>query len=360
MKYFLILLSSLLLSCTSHIEQTTTANTPATQTNQKTSTGIVLLPAFSSAPELKRNFTCYGGPFVSYDSWFAYDSRNPKFDAADFAARYPKAIAERRQQDLDCRIFVYESDGIEVEGVMIKPHNKSAKSTKLPVVIYNRGGNAIGGTLNFRTIQTFLMPMAEQGNIVIASQYRGAAAFPADVKRQPWLDQFGGNDVNDIKNLLPVIKGMPDADSTRIAMKGFSRGGMMSYLAARDMPELKALIVEAGVADLATSLIFRPGMEKNVFRRYMPNYETEKSALLRARSVLLWLDKLPSQLPILLVHGNKDIRVEVEQSQALAKALAERGHPHKLVLYAEADHELTPNRAEADAETAAWLKQYLR
>lgn len=359
MKYYLILLSSLLISCASHTEQKITANTTTTPTEQKLPTGIEALPAFSSAPELKRNFTCYGGPFVSYNTWLAYDSRNPKFNAADFAARYPKVIAERRQKNLDCRVFVYESDGIEVEGVMIRPLDQSGENGKRPVVIYNRGGNAIGGTLNFRAMQTFLMPIAEQGYIVIASQYRGAAAFPAGVTRQPWLDQFGGNDVNDIKNLLPVIKGMPNADPTRIAMKGFSRGGMMSYLAASEMPELKALIVEAGVADLANSLSFRPGMEKNIFRRYMPNYEADKSSLLKARSVMQWLDKLPPQLPILLVHGNKDIRVEVEQSQALAKALAQRGHPHKLVLYPEAGHELTTNRAEADAETAAWLKQYL-
>ena len=357
MKYYLILLSSLLISCASHTEQKITTNT-ATTTEQKLPPGIEALPAFSSAAQLKRNFTCYGGPFKSYDTWLAYDSKHPKFKAADFAALYPRAIAERRQQELDCRIFVYESDGIEVEGVMIKPLKQSAENGKLPVVIYNRGGNALGGTLNFRTLQRFLMPIAEQGYIVIASQYRGAAAFPAGVKRQPLLDQFGGNDVNDIKNLLPIIQGMPTADSGRIAMKGASRGGMMSYLAAKDMPQLKALIVEAGVADLEKQLVQRPDMEK-IYTKAMPNYATEKSAQLSARSVLHWLDKLPSQLPILLVHGDKDWRVDVSQSQSLAEALKAKGHPHKLVIYPGADHGMQPNRAEADAETAAWLKQYL-
>ncbi|HSG53024.1 MAG TPA: prolyl oligopeptidase family serine peptidase [Rheinheimera sp.] len=359
MKYYLILLSSLLISCTSHTEQKNTTTTAVIQADQKLPPGIEALPAFSSAAELKRNFTCYGGPFESYDTWLAYDSKHPKFNAADFATLYPKAIAERRQQELDCRIFVYESDGIEVEGVMIRPLKQSAEHGKLPVVIYNRGGNALGGTLNFRTLQRFLMPIAEQGYIVIASQYRGAAAFPAGVKRQPWLDQFGGNDVNDIKNLLPIIQGMPTADSERIAMKGASRGGMMSYLAARDMPQLKALIVEAGVANLASQIPKRPDMERNIYSRFIPNYATDKDAQLSARSVLHWLDKLPSHLPILLVHGDNDWRVDVTQSQNLASALAEKGHPHKLVIYSGADHGMQPNRAEADAETAAWLKQYL-
>lgn len=316
-----------------------------------------LLPAFSTAQTLKSNFSCYGGPFASYDSWLAMMSKKPKFNAAMFGQRFSRSDVERRQQTLDCRVFVYESDGILVEGIMVRPKTAAADA-KLPVVIYNRGGNAKGGTLVYGSIQHNLMPLAELGYIVIASQYRGAKAFPTSVSGEIRLDQFGGNDVNDIKNLLPIINGMPEADSERIAMKGFSRGGMMSYLAARDMPQLKALIVEAGVADLEASLAVRQAME-NIYTRFIPDYATEKSAQLKARSVLHWLDKLAPQLPILLLHGEKDVRVEVAQSQNLAKALAKKGQPHKLVVYPEADHDLYPNRAEADAETAAWLKQYL-
>ncbi|MDP5150667.1 alpha/beta hydrolase family protein [Rheinheimera baltica] len=345
MKLYLMFLSSLLLTTATHAEQI------------KSPKGPQLLPVFSTASSLKQNFSCYMGPFASYDSWLAMMSKKPKFNAAMFGQRFSRADVERRQQTLDCRVFAYESDGVLVEGVMVRPKNTAADA-KLPVVIYNRGGNAKGGTLVYGAIQHNVMPLAELGYIVIASQYRGAKAFPTLVTGDMQLDQFGGNDVNDIKNLLPIINGMPEADSERIAMKGFSRGGMMSYLAARDMPKLKALIVEAGVADLEASLVVRPAME-NIFTRFIPNYATEKSAQLQARSVLQWLDKLPPKLPILLLHGDKDERVEVAQSQNLAKALAENDHPHKLVVYPGANHGMHPNRAEADAETAAWLKQYL-
>lgn len=348
MKVFLILLSGLLLSSGLQLQAAP---------NKATKPSPELLAPFSTAATLKSNFTCYGGPFVSYDTWLAYVSRNPKFNAAAFEQRFPRKVIEQRQQQIDCRIFVYESDGLLVEGVMLQP--RAVSPGKLPVVIYNRGGNAELGTWNYPAIQAFLMPLAEQNYIVIASQYRGAASLPTGVKPRPLADQFGGDDVNDIKNLLPIIDGMANADNQRLAMKGASRGGMMSYLAARDMPQLKALIVEAGVADLASQIPKRPDMEKNVYSRYMPNYATEKPRLLKARSVLHWLDELPPQLPILLVHGDKDWRVDVSQSQTLAKALAEKGHPHKLVIYPGADHGMQPNRAEADAETAAWLKQYL-
>lgn len=346
MRSFLILLSSLLLACAAQAEP------PRKQSS------IELLPAFSDAATLKRNFSCYVGPFARYESWLAGFHRNPEFNAENFRKRFPRAVIERRQSTIDCRIFVYESDGILVEGVMLRPNTTAADITKLPVVIYNRGGNALGGPLLYGSIHQSMMPLAELGYIVVASQYRGAATWPTKVERQIELDQFGGNDVNDIKNLLPIIDGMPDADSSRVAMLGSSRGGMMGYLAARDMPQLKALIVEAGVADLEAGLAARPEME-NMFNTFIPNYATEKTKQLKARSVLHWLDKLPPNLPILLLHGDKDVRVEVAQSQTLAKALAAKGQPHKLVVYSGADHGLHPKRAEADAEIAAWLKQHL-
>ncbi|MBZ9613511.1 alpha/beta hydrolase family protein [Rheinheimera maricola] len=349
MKPFLILLSCLLLASGSQLHAAS---------DKPNKAGPELLAPFSSAENLKSNFSCYGGPFASYDSWLAMLSKKPKFNTEQFEKMLPRADVERRQQTIDCRVFVYESDGILVEGVMLRPKTNAAERNKLPVVIYNRGGNAKGGTLVYGAVQHSLMPIAELGNIVIASQYRGAKGFATTVKQHIELDQFGGADVNDIKNLLPIINGMADADSARVAMLGASRGGMMSYLAARDMPQLKALIVEAGVADLEASLEVRQAME-NIYTRFIPNYATEKTAQLRARSVLHWLDKLPPKLPILLLHGDKDVRVEVAQSQNLAKALVEKGQPHKLVVYPGADHDLYPNRAEADAEIAAWLKQYL-
>ncbi|WP_052749138.1 alpha/beta hydrolase family protein [Arsukibacterium ikkense] len=346
MKPFMMLLSGLLLA----------ANAVAEPANTKTSPE--LLAAFSSAASLKQNFSCYSGPFASYDSWLAMMSKSPRFNAEQFAKSVPRADVERRQQTLDCRVFVYESDGILVEGVMVRPKASASAVSKLPVVIYNRGGNAKGGTLVYGAIHYSMMPLAELGYIVIASQYRGAKGFPTKVQQNFELDQFGGNDVNDIKNLLPIINGMPDAESERIAMLGSSRGGMMSYLAAREMPQLKALIVSAGVADLEASLAVRQAME-NIYTKFIPNYATERSAQLQARSVLYWLDKLPPTLPILLLHGDKDVRVEVAQSQTLAQALAAKDHPHKLVVYPGADHSLVPHRAEAHAEIAAWLQQYL-
>jgi dipeptidyl aminopeptidase/acylaminoacyl peptidase len=141
-------------------------------------------------------------------------------------------------------------------------------------------------------------------------------------------------------------------------MIGVSRGSIMSYLAATRMPQLKALVIKSGGSDLEIALQTRPSMN-NVYEKFIPDYANNKSAELAKRSVLRWLDKLPQQLPILLLHGEKDDRIDVSQARTMAAALKQKKQPHKYIEYTGADHYLIPNHAEADAETAAWLKQYL-
>ncbi|MCS4306579.1 dipeptidyl aminopeptidase/acylaminoacyl peptidase [Rheinheimera pacifica] len=344
MKPFLILLSSLLLATAVQAEQT------------KPKTGPELLPAFSTAASLKENFSCYIGPFASYDSWLSWLSKRPKFNTEVFSKQFPRIDIEKRQQTIDCRIFVYESDGILVEGVMLQPKATPEKQ-KLPIIIYNRGGNPRNSTLNYGSIQQNLMHLAEQGYIVIASQYRGAAGWETSASRDLILDEYGGADVNDVVNLLPIIEGMPASDSKRIAMIGVSRGSIMSYQAAVRMPQLKALVIYSGWSDLEIALETRPDMQ--VYDKLIPNYANNKSAELAKRSVLRWLDKLPQQLPILLLHGDKDARIDVSQARNMAAALKQKKQPYNYIEYADADHDLNPNHAEANAETAAWLKQYL-
>jgi len=141
MKPLLILLSAMLLSPVLQAE-------PA-----KVKKGPELLPAFSSASSLKENFSCYVGNFASYDSWLAMLSKKPKFNSAAFEEQFPRAVVETRQQNIDCRIFVYESDGILVEGVMLQPKAAAQNNQKLPVVIYNRGGNATLSKIHYGAIQ---------------------------------------------------------------------------------------------------------------------------------------------------------------------------------------------------------------
>ncbi|WJG07842.1 prolyl oligopeptidase family serine peptidase [Aliiglaciecola sp. LCG003] len=299
--------------------------------------------------------TCFSGPFESHQSWMAVLKKNKKnFNSEQFLARFPEQTFKQIKQNLDCIDFTYTVGGLTVEGYYLKPKNAPAQS--LPVVIYNRGGNARYGYVNFGQKIGFIADIAQDGYLVIGSQYRGASGRKIKNNGQ---DEFGGKDVEDVLALQDIIKQIPAADPDKVALVGWSRGVMQSYIAAQSMPKIKTMIAIAGNADVEKALAWRPAMEK-VYASRVPDFANNRQAALEHRSVIKWLDKLPANKPILLVHGDKDKRVNVEQSKLFASALQRREHPHKLVIYAGDNHGLFASRDKLRDEVSEWLETYLR
>ena len=111
----------------------------------------------------------------------------PKFSEAKLRVELPQADFDRFQQTLDCQDFVYRVGDVPVRGFMIKPKQISGKA---PVVIYNRGGNADFGQLNFSFVMKSLMPVAEQGFVILASNYRGQHNWGKATVMNAGFDEF--------------------------------------------------------------------------------------------------------------------------------------------------------------------------
>lgn len=297
--------------------------------------------------------SCFRGHFESHEKWLAVLKSNKKnFKADGFLRHFPESKFTERKSTLECVDFTYQVDGFTIEGYYLKPKNVGA--SKLPVVIYNRGGNAGFGYVLFGAKMDFIADIAAKGYVVIGSQYRGASArFIADNGN----DEFGGNDVNDVLALVELLPEIPEADPSKVAMLGWSRGVMQSYLAAKQMPDVRTIISIAGNADVRKALEWRPAME-NVYKTRVPDYEKNKAEELSKRSVVDWVDELPSS-PVLLIHGTNDKQVNVEQSRALSGILTSKGHPHKLVIYENDNHRLAKNRENLLNEISQWLAKYM-
>lgn len=315
--------------------------------------------AFSTHPSIQQSNHCFQGPFESFQTFSSMlqekNKDRPLAVRLKLTTLFDEAEFNRYLQQLDCQNFVYQVDGVPVKGWMIKPKQHQGK---LPVIIYNRGGNGGYGSIVMAFALNRLMPWAERGYLVIASNYRGEHNWGRNQPAMVGQDEFGGAEVNDVLALWPILQQSPAADMEKVAMLGESRGGMMSYLAAKSLPGLKTVIASAGVSDLTEELKFRPAMEK-VFKARIPNYQTDKAAALQERSVVHFIDQIPAKLPILLLHGSADQQVDVKNSEQLARLLQQRNQPHKLVIYPLDDHGLRQNRKQADAEIVAWLDKYL-
>jgi dipeptidyl aminopeptidase/acylaminoacyl peptidase len=195
--------------------------------------------------------------------------------------------------------------------------------------------------------------MASWNYLVVASQYRGNDGGEG-------MEEFGGKDVNDVLNLIPVLEKLPNADTSRIGIEGASRGGMMTYLSLKRSCRFKAAVVIAGMANAFINIKARPEMDKNVFAELVPGYATNKDSALKERSAVYWADQLCMTTPILLMQGSSDWRVQPEESLEMVLKLYEVKHPLRFVLFEGADHSLNEWRIDEFLQTKSFFDYYLR
>lgn len=245
--------------------------------------------------------------------------------------------------------IIHLSDGLYITGFIVTPK----KEGKYPCLIFNRGGNRDLGSLIVFTAVEFMAPIATKGYVIAATNYRGSPGCEGK-------DEFGGNDVNDLLNLMNSLSEIPQSDTSSIGMYGISRGGMMTYIAASRTKKLKAVAVVGGISDLFILKNDRPEFEKEVFNELIPNYSEDKDNSLKQRSATHFTDKICKTTSILLLHGENDEKVSVEQSKLLDKKLTELNYPHKLIVFANDNHGLQGNQEESIDEIIKWFNKYLK
>lgn len=321
-------------------------------------TALITLSTSAAAQQdvtLLKSNSCFSGPFSSYDGWMTIISGGNSKNAADFEERlkrnkafYVKEDFQRYQKTLDCQSFIYQVDDAIVDGFYIAPANQS----DVPVIIYNRGGNASYGAWIFGNVYLRLFAIVSAYDVaIIATNYRGV--YP----KLPGKDEFGGEDVKDVLALPQLFGKFPAINPDHVAVFGESRGGMQSLLAMKQGLEADAAVLYAGNYDLLEGLKHRPEMEK-VYQARIPNYASNKEEALKKRSSIHWVDEIDKDVPLLLIHGDQDKRVRVVSSIAMDKALDKQGIKHKLSIYEGLGHRSAPQREAIVAEMMSWFKQH--
>ncbi len=246
------------------------------------------------------------------------------------------------------------SDGLQVKGYLVTPlKNTTSASNKLPCVIYNRGGNKNFGALNEYKAVFILAKIASWGYIVAGSQYRGNMGGEGK-------EEFGGSDVNDILNMIPLLSDVENSDTTRMALYGWSRGGMMTYLTLTRTCQFKAAIVGGALTDLWSWIQTRTDTIESVFAKNIPDYAMNTKSTLNSRSAIRHVDKLCKSTPILMLHGTADWRVVPEMALDMSKKMLYEKIPHKLVLFEGGSHGLREYRNEVNEEAKKWLDKYVK
>jgi dipeptidyl aminopeptidase/acylaminoacyl peptidase len=214
--------------------------------------------------------------------------------------------------------ITYLSDGLKIKAYVARP----TEPGEYPAIIWNRGGYKDRGALDDLTAYLILASTAVWGYVVLATQYRGNRGGEGQ-------DDYGGGDVADSLNMLKVAEQYPECDLDRVAVEGVSRGAITTYRMLTMDNRFKCAAVHAGISDLPRLCKQDLELCKLMDKKYSNVSTDEKRSALEKLSVVNFADRLPKSTPILVMHGNYDRTVPIEQSELVVKALEKNDIPHE-------------------------------
>ncbi|HUX61999.1 MAG TPA: prolyl oligopeptidase family serine peptidase, partial [Ignavibacteriaceae bacterium] len=203
--------------------------------------------------------------------------------------------------------IVYQSDGLKVKGYLAYPMDETKK---YPCVIWNRGGAKNSGAIDSFTARGMFGQIASWGFVVFASQYRGNAGGEGK-------EQLGGEEINDVLNLVTIAKELPFANINKWGIEGWSRGGMMTYLTLQKNHNFKCAILVGAISNFRQHLERNPQSENSYREMIAGEYFDEA---IEKRSAINFVDQLPD-IPYLIVHGVDDKIVSPLQAIEMSRKM---------------------------------------
>jgi dipeptidyl aminopeptidase/acylaminoacyl peptidase len=263
---------------------------------------------------------------VDAGTYYVYDREKDKL--SKLGSAYPEL--DQKAIGTMTNILYKAADGAEVPGYLTVP--TGAEKKNLPLIVLPHDGPAARDTWTFSFLRNFL---ASRGYAVLQMNYRGSSGFGHNWRAGAWRD-WGGLPYSDIHDATRWAIAEGIADPKRICIMGWGFGGYAALLgAARNSDTYKCAVSIGGITDLEMQIDHGVVTGEKALRRHQIGSDPEK---LKRDSPLQIADQV--KIPVLLVHGAKDWRVQVNQSKAMASALKRHQKDAELVIIKGATHEL--------------------
>ncbi len=247
-------------------------------------------------------------------------------------------------------------DGLKVNGYLTLP--KGMPSENLPVVVMPHGGPDSRNSWGYNPEVQFL---ASRGYAVFQVNFRGSKGYGKDF----WIagfKQWGGKMQDDITDGVHWLISQKIADSSRIAIYGFSFGGFSALHGLMSMPQLyKCGASYSGFTNLFTYFkdippYLRPNLQ--MYYETIGNPETDAD-FFRAISPIFHTDKI--KVPVLIAQGARDPRVNMNETNQFVKELKKKKVPVTYIFKEEEGHVFrnNENRLEFYKKLEIFLDQNL-
>jgi dipeptidyl aminopeptidase/acylaminoacyl peptidase len=250
-------------------------------------------------------------------------------------------------------------DGTAVHGQIVKPPD-FIQGHRYPTILWIHGGPN-GQDQHELVLEGYGPPLERQlfathGYVVLAINYRGSTGRGAAFARSIFAD-WGHKEVEDLLAGVDYAVAKGIADPGRLALGGWSYGGLLTDYAMASDTRFRAAISGAGSGNQLTTY----GTDE-----YIVEYNTELGP--PWRNPALWTqvsypffhaDRI--RTPTLFLGGDKDFNVPIAGGEQMYQALRTLGVPTQLIVYPGEYHSLTRPSFLVDRSRRylGWMAQYL-
>lgn len=293
---------------------------------------------------------------ASPPAWFLFDTRTNQ--ASSLGESYPELAGAAF--GTTTWITYKARDGKEISAYLTLPPGM-APGAKPPLIVFPHGGPAARDDYDF---DWWVQAMATRGYAVLQPQFRGSSGF-GEAFEQAGYEQWGGRMQDDLIDGVLALAGQGVADARRVCIVGASYGGYAALYGASVYPSVYRCGVSVnGVSDLALLI----GSKSRAFGKdtalvnaleTMMGDPREKGETYRLASPVFRVTRQAA--PILLIHGEEDTTVPIQQSRTMQRALKAIGKPSDLVVLEADDHHLssTASRTKMLESLFAFLDRHL-
>jgi dipeptidyl aminopeptidase/acylaminoacyl peptidase len=242
------------------------------------------------------------------------------------------------------------SDGTAVHSLYLPPLDPVGTP---PLVVWIHGGPHSQDEYSFHFDRQLL---AGNGYAVLAVNYRGSAGRGFDYGKAIFAD-WGNLEVIDVLGAVDEAVRQGRADPERLALGGWSYGGILTNYLIATTPRFRAAFSGAG----ASAFISLFGVDQYV-DQYVPElgYPWQNRDLwLKVSYPFFQVDRI--RTPTLFMVGANDVNVPVAGSEQMYLALRSTGVPTQLVIYPNQNHGISiPSyRVDRMRRVLDWYGTYL-
>ena len=234
----------------------------------------------------------------------------------------------------DLEHFVFMSDGVEVDGFLLRPKGFD-DSQRWPLVLNIKGGPSV--MWGHQWMQEFQM-MAGAGYAVVFTNYRGSSGYGHEFQSAARLD-YGGVDYRDNMALVDDVLDRFDwVDSERLFVTGGSHGGFLTNWITTRTDRFAAAVTQRSVSNW----ISEAGTQS-----YPPAAMNEEFGGSLWQNFDLYWDRSPLQFadqvrtPTLIIHSTNDRITPLGQGQEWFYALLNQDIETELAIFEGEGHGLS-------------------